>query len=141
MDPCSIPQKLSVCWETVENSSHLSIAPFFFSKATASSFSLIGKAPSCSCVVAVSLVHLSQSPLFFAAFVAAHVLRIFSCFFSVTFFTLTVDGQTPNQRLTGQVDGWWTDFGSFWPFIRTTQPSTDCTNGCGQSPLVPWSHR
>ena len=68
-------QFLHWIWQSLENSSHLSVDAVLFSKLTASSFAVIDKEPFCCCVVGFSVVSLAHSPLPSLAFVAVHDLR------------------------------------------------------------------
>ena len=60
-----------------ENSSHLSIAAVLFSKVTAASFLLIGKGSFCMSLVVVCVVHVSQYPFLFLAFVVVLICDLF----------------------------------------------------------------
>jgi hypothetical protein len=74
------------------SSSHLSIAAVLSSKVTAESFLLIGKGSFCLSLVVVCVVHVSQSPWLFLAFVVVLICDLFS----YSSFTRTVclsDGQ------------------------------------------------
>ena len=71
------PKKQRDCWQSMEKSSHLSIAAVLFSKVTAASFSVIGTPPFRYCVVAFCVLPLSQSPFSFLAFVAGDDWRFF----------------------------------------------------------------
>ena len=61
-----------------EKSSHLSIAAVLFSKVTAASSLLIGEGSFHFSLVAVCVVHVSQSPLLFRAFVVVMICDLFS---------------------------------------------------------------
>jgi len=58
-------------------SSHLSIAAVLSSKVTAESFLLIGKGSFCLSLVVVCVVHVSQSPWLFLAFVVVLICNLF----------------------------------------------------------------
>ena len=81
---------------THENSSHLSIAAVPFSKVTAASSLLIGKGSFCLTLVAVCVVHVSQFPLLFLAFVVVIICDFFSySFLRAPCACPTNDRQTP----------------------------------------------
>jgi hypothetical protein len=63
---------------TQENSSNLSIAAVLLSKVTAASSLLIGKRSFCLSLIVVCVVHVSQSPLLFLAFVVVMICDLFS---------------------------------------------------------------
>jgi hypothetical protein len=89
---CSQKKCVSSLRAASENSSHLSIAAVLFSKVTAASFLLIGKGSFCMSLVVVCVVHVSQSPWLFLAFVVVLICDLFS----YSSFTRTVclsDGQ------------------------------------------------
>ena len=113
-----------------ENSSHLSIAAVLFSKVTAASSLLIGKGSFCLSLVVVCVVHVSQSPLLFLAFVVVLICDLFSysSFLRAPCACQTDNGQTPRVFSVQRI--------YFSTVISTVRESFVCLTEEGQSPRV-----